>query len=116
MQELNSKQVANFFVRALINWSLVHEKFIETPPKDMNEVRTKVEGIIRVEENRQRARKNAAIEVSQNNTQGNFPKYQEMAKKSEEKQQRSEGRTEQKRGQLRAGRTIIVAIPKSDSG
>ena len=63
----------------------------------MNEVRTKIEGIIRVEENRQWAAKNAAIAVAQNNTQSNFSKYQEMAKKQEEKQQRSGGRVEQKK-------------------
>ena len=64
VQELDSKQAAKFFVRGLINESLVHERFIKTPPKDMSEVRTKVEGIIRVEENRQRAVKNAAIVVA----------------------------------------------------
>ena len=63
----------------------------------MNEVQKKVEGIIRVEENRQRAAKNTAIVVAQNNTQGNFPKYQEMAKKPEEKQQRFRVRTEHKK-------------------
>ena len=49
---LDSRQVANFFIRGLINESLVHERFIETPPEDINEERAKVEGIIRVEENR----------------------------------------------------------------
>ena len=49
VQELDSKQPANFFVWGLINRSLVHKRFIETPLKDMNEVRTKVEGIIQVE-------------------------------------------------------------------
>ena len=77
VQELDSKQAANFFVRGLINGSLAHERFIETPPKDMNEVRTKVEGIIRVEENRQRTAKNAAIAVAQNNTPSNFVKKPE---------------------------------------
>ena len=97
VQELDSKHVQKIFVRGLINGSLVHERFIETPSKDMNEVRTKVEGIIQVEENRQRAAKNAAIVVAQNNTQENFSKYQEMVKKLEEKQQRSGGRTKQKK-------------------
>ena len=46
VQELDSRQAANFFVRGLINGSLVHERFIETPPEDMTEVRTKVEWII----------------------------------------------------------------------
>ena len=41
----------------------------------MNEVRKKVEGIIRVEENRQRIAKNAAIAIAQNNVQNNPPKY-----------------------------------------
>ena len=81
VHELGSKQEANFFIRGLINGSLVHKRFIKTPAKDMSEVQTKVEGIIRVEENRQRAAKNAAIIVSQKNTQGNFSKCQEMTKK-----------------------------------
>ena len=75
----------------MINGSLVHEKFIETLPKDMNEVWTKVEGIIRVEENRQQTAKNAAIAVAQNNTQRNF------TKKPEGKQQRTGGGTELKK-------------------
>ena len=86
VQELDSKQAANFFIRRLINRSLVHKRFIETPPKDMSEVRAKVEGIIQVEENRQRADKNAAIDVALNNTPSNFQKYQETKKKSEERQ------------------------------
>ena len=67
IHDLDSKQAANFFVRGLINGSLVHERFIETSPEDMNEVRLKVKGIIRVEENRQRIPKNATIMVAQNN-------------------------------------------------
>ena len=63
----------------------------------MNEVRTKVEGIIRVEENRQRAPKKVAIVVAQSNVQSNLPKYQETKKKLEERQQRSGGRPEQKK-------------------
>ena len=86
MQELDSKQAANFFVRGLINKSLVHERFIETTPKDMSEVRAKAEGIIQVEENKQRVAKNAAIAVTQNNKRSNFPKYQETKKKPEERQ------------------------------
>ena len=31
VQELDSKQAASVFVRGLINGSLVHERFIETP-------------------------------------------------------------------------------------
>lgn len=46
VQELDSKQAANFFVGGLINGSLVYKIFIETPPRGMNEVRTKVERII----------------------------------------------------------------------
>ena len=63
----------------------------------MSEVRTKVEGIIQVKENRQRPTKNAAIIVAQNNTQSNFSKYPEMMKKPEEKQQRYGARVEQKK-------------------
>ena len=51
----------------------------------MNEVRTKVEGIIRVEENRQRTAKNAAIAIAQNNTPNNF------IKKPEGKQRKTGG-------------------------
>ena len=86
VQELDSKQAVNFFVRGLINGSLVHERFIETPSKEMSEVRAKVEWIIQVEENRQRPAKNAAIAVALNNTPSNFPKYQEIKKKLEERQ------------------------------
>ena len=46
VQELDSKQATNFFILGLINESLVYEIFIETLPKDMSEVRAKVEGII----------------------------------------------------------------------
>ena len=60
-------------------------------------MRTKVERIIRVEENRQRAAKTAAIAVAQNNVQSNFPKHQETKKKPEERQQRSRGKPEQKK-------------------
>ena len=63
----------------------------------MSEVRTKVEGIIRVEENKQRATKNASIVVTQNNTQSKFPKYQETKKKPEERQRQPERRSEQKK-------------------
>ena len=64
VQELDLKQVAHLFVWGLINISLVCEIFIETPPKDMKEVRTKVEGIIRVKENIKRATKNIVITVA----------------------------------------------------
>ena len=86
IDDLDSRQPANDFVWGLINGSLVHERFIETPPKDMNEVTAKVEGIIREEENRQRITKNAAIVVAQNNAQSNPLKYQEAKKKVEERQ------------------------------
>ena len=59
----------------------------------MNEVRAKVEGIIRVKENTQRAAKNAAITVTLNNTPSNFPKYQETKKKLEERQRQPERRS-----------------------
>ena len=41
----------------------------------MNEVRMNVEGIIRVEENRQRIVKNATIAIAQNDVQNNLLKY-----------------------------------------
>ena len=59
---------------------MVHERFIEIPPEDMNEVQSKVEGIIQVEENRQRIAKSTAIAVAQNNIMNNPSKYQETRK------------------------------------
>lgn len=64
VHDLDSKQAVNFFVRGLINGSLVHERFIEIPPKDMNEIRARVKGIIQVEESRQRIGKHTTISVA----------------------------------------------------
>ena len=63
----------------------------------MNEVRSKVEGIIRVEENRQRIAKSTAIAVTQNNVADNSSKFQETKRKLKEKQQRPGGKANQKR-------------------
>ena len=63
----------------------------------MNEVRLKVQGIIQVEENRQRITKNAAIAMAQNNFANSLLKYQETKKKLEDKQQRSGGRSNKKK-------------------
>ena len=52
----------------------------------MNELRSKAEGIIRVEENRQRIAKSMAIVVGQNNVTDNPLKYQETKRKPKEKQ------------------------------
>ena len=64
IHELDLRQVANFFVWGLIKESLEYERFIETTHVDMNKVRAKVEGIIWVEENRQRIEKNATIAIA----------------------------------------------------
>ena len=64
----------------------------------MNEVRLKVEGIIWVEENRQRIAKSAAIAIAQNNVVNSPSKYQETKKKLEDKQQQPIGRFDQKNG------------------
>ena len=60
-------------------------------------MKTKVEGIIWVEENRQRINKNAAIAIAQNNVQNNPPKYQEAKKKPDERQYQPRGRPEQRK-------------------
>ena len=46
VHNLDLKQEAKFFIRGLINGSLIYERFIETPSEDMNEIRARVEGII----------------------------------------------------------------------
>ena len=63
----------------------------------MNEVRSKFEGIIWVEENKQKVAKSATIAVAQNNIVNSPSKYQEMRKKLEHKQQRFGGRSDQKK-------------------
>ena len=83
IQDLDSKQAANFFMQGLVNWSLVHEIFIETPLQDMNEVGSKAEGIFHVEE-KQRIAKSAAIAVAQNNASNKSPKHYEAKGKLEE--------------------------------
>ena len=75
VHELDSRQASNFFVWGLINKSLVHERFFETPAEDINKVRRKAEGIIQVEGKRQRIAKNAAVTIAQNNVQNNPLKY-----------------------------------------
>lgn len=64
---LDSKQAFNLFVRGLIKGSLLHEKFMENPPFDLNDMKLWAEGILRVVENRQKITKSAAITISQNN-------------------------------------------------
>ena len=106
IHDLDSKQVENFFVRGLVYGSLIHERLIETPPLDMNEVRSRAEGIFRIEENRQRIAKSMEITVAQNNTLNKSPKHYEAKGKLEEKQRNSDGRFDQ--------RKRLVEHPRSD--
>ena len=85
IHDLDSKQAANFFVRGLVNGSLTHERFIETPSEDINKVRARAEGIFRVEESRQRMAKNATIAVAQNIVANEPSKHYEEKRKMEEK-------------------------------
>ena len=47
----------------------MHERFLESPPYDLGELKAKAEGILRVEDSRRQIAKNAVIAVSQNNSQ-----------------------------------------------
>ena len=65
---LDSRQATNLFVRGLMKGSLLHERFLEKLPYNLNELKSKVEGILRVVESRQQIAKNFAITISQNNS------------------------------------------------
>ena len=62
--DLDSKQPANLFVKCLVKGSHMHERFLESPPYDLGELRAKAEGILRVEESKQQITKNATIVIS----------------------------------------------------
>ena len=66
---LDSKQDANLFVKGLVKGSYMHERFLESPPYDLDDLRARTEGILRVEESRRQIAKNAAIAISRNNSQ-----------------------------------------------
>ena len=67
--DLDSKQAANLFVRGLVKGSHMHERFLESPPYDLGELRARAKGILCVEESRKQITKSSAIVVSQNNSQ-----------------------------------------------
>ena len=46
--DLDSKQAANLFVRGLVKGSYMHERFLESSPYDLGELRARAEGILRV--------------------------------------------------------------------
>ena len=64
IQDLDSRQVAKFFIWGLINGSLIHKIFIETPLLDMNEPNQGLKESS-VVENRQRMAKNVTIAMAQ---------------------------------------------------
>ena len=82
IHDLDSKQATIFFVQGLINGSLIHERFIDSPPMDMNEVRSRADGILHVEEKKQRIAKSATIVVAQNNVLSKPLKHQEVKGKT----------------------------------
>ena len=61
---LDSRQAANLFVRGLLKGLLLHEIFLENPLYDLNELKSRVEGILRVVESRQQITKSAVIAIS----------------------------------------------------
>ena len=46
----------------------MHERFLESPPYDLSELRARAEGILRVEKSKRQIAKNAAIAILQNNS------------------------------------------------
>ena len=55
--DLDSKQATNLFVRGLVKGSLLHERFLENPPYDLSELKSRAEGIIGAEEGKQKIAK-----------------------------------------------------------
>ena len=74
-----------------------------------------MEGIIRVEENILRAVKNAAIVVTQNNTQSNFLKHQKTRKNQKRDSDNQKEYRSKRRDQLKVKKMIITAIPRRNS-
>ena len=66
---LDSKQAVNFFVRGLVKGSYMHEKFLEFPLYNLDDLKARTEGILWVEESRRQIAKNATIAISRNNSQ-----------------------------------------------
>ncbi len=56
------------FVRGLVKGFLLHERFLETPPYNLNEKKARVMGIIQVMKNRHQIAKSVAISLAQNNS------------------------------------------------
>ena len=44
--DLDSRHVANLFVRGLFKGSLLHERFLENLPYDLNELKSRAKGIL----------------------------------------------------------------------
>ena len=60
--------MANVFVRGLVKGSLICERFFETPPYNINELKARANGIISVMENKQQVAKSVVIYGAQNNS------------------------------------------------
>ena len=85
---LDSRQATNLFMRGLMKGSLLHEKFLEHPPYDLNELKSKAKGILRVVESIQQIAKNVAIAISQNNSRSKDPKDASRRMREEDKENR----------------------------
>ena len=48
--DLDSRQTANLFVRGLVRGSLLHKRFLESLPYNLNEMKARAKGIHRVVE------------------------------------------------------------------
>ena len=71
--DIDSRLAANLFVRGLLKGLLLHERFLENRPHDLNELKSREKGIFRVVESRQQIARNAAIAISQNKLRSKGP-------------------------------------------
>ena len=51
--DLDSRQAANLFVKGLMKGSLLHERFLENTPYDLNELKSSAKGILCMVKSRQ---------------------------------------------------------------
>lgn len=83
--KLDLRHAANLFVGRLLKGSLLHERFIENPPYDLNELKSRAKGILRVVESRQQIAKSDAMGISHNNSRLMCPKDTDRRMRDNEK-------------------------------
>ena len=69
--EADSCHATNYFIKVLVNRSLIHKEFIKAPLYDMNEVRVRSQGIFSIMENQQKMAQSGSIAVAQNPPRSN---------------------------------------------